>query len=125
MMLDPLPIPKIPSGDDRATIACPVCGDHFEPSGRRKFCSDTCRRRAWKRQHRKSQLQVPLPTPGQPRKPISIYECDDCGNRSLGDQRCADCRTFMRRVGFGGCCPHCDELVAVTDLFDGEVVHQG
>ena len=30
----------------------------------------------------------------------------------------ADCSTWMSRVGIGGCCPHCDEPVAVAELVD-------
>jgi hypothetical protein len=27
----------------------------------------------------------------------------------------------MRKVGLGGACPHCDEPVAVTELFDQDL----
>jgi hypothetical protein len=33
-----------------------------------------------------------------------------------------DCTTFMRKVGIGGSCPHCDEPVAVAELVGEEVV---
>jgi len=39
-----------PSGDDAATIpderilVCPVCQRRFTPAGRRRFCSDACRK---------------------------------------------------------------------------------
>jgi hypothetical protein len=52
---------------------------------------------------------------------LTVYECDGCGARALGRQRCTDCSTFMRRVGFGGACPLCDEPVAVADLIGPEV----
>jgi hypothetical protein len=52
----------------------------------------------------------------QHRRTITVYECDGCGTRTLGEQYCAQCRTFMRRVGVGGYCPSCDEPVAVSDL---------
>ncbi len=35
--------------DDTATTACPVCGNAFEPEGRRRFCSTGCRQKAWRR----------------------------------------------------------------------------
>jgi hypothetical protein len=47
-----------------------------------------------------------------------VYECAACGTRALGDQRCADCATFMRKIGIGANCPSCFEPVAVTDLLD-------
>ena len=37
-------------------------------------------------------------------------------HRYLGTQRCEDCNTWCRRLGPGGPCPHCDDLVAVQDL---------
>ena len=46
----------------------------------------------------------------------AVYECPDCGERQAGTRRCPDCNLFMRRVGPGGSCPHCDEPVLVTDL---------
>ena len=36
--------------------------------------------------------------------------------RYLGTQRCQDCNTWCRRLGAGGTCPHCDDIVAVKDL---------
>src|SRR5664280_2258202 len=45
-----------------------------------------------------------------------------CGERQLGEQRCETCRTFTRRIGVGGPCPHCDEPVAVTDLLAQAVI---
>lgn len=111
-----------PWGDDGATITCPVCQSFFAPSGRKRFCSDACRRLAWKRQHQAAPVPVVVPPPGQPRRPLTVYECATCGIRAVGEQRCADCGTFMIRVGLGGHCPACDEPVAVADLIAGEVM---
>ena len=47
-----------------------------------------------------------------------VYQCPSCDNRYLGDQYCADCGRFCRRIGAGGLCPACDEPVAITDLLD-------
>ena len=46
-----------------------------------------------------------------------IYECNDCGERSI-DRRCPDCNLFSRRLGTGGNCPNCDEPVLVEELFN-------
>ena len=54
--------------------------------------------------------------PTQPAKIDTVYECPQCQARYLGSQRCEDCNTWCRRLGPGGPCPHCDDLVAVTDL---------
>jgi hypothetical protein len=95
-----------PVRDDTATTACPACGAAFAPESRQRYCSTTCRQRAWRRRRE-------APTPPVPAKPTTVYECDSCAARALGEQYCVECRTFMRRVGAGGPCPHCDELVAL------------
>lgn len=103
--------------DDRNDPAarCPVCGQPFTPSGRRRWCSDACRQAAWRRRHR-----APGPAAALPSLPASkdatIYQCPDCDERYIGQQYCHDCATFCRRIGPGGTCPHCDEPVSVNDL---------
>ncbi len=32
---------------------------------------------------------------------LTVYECDACGARSLGDQRCGECSTWMPKLGVG------------------------
>lgn len=99
--------------DDTATMTCGVCGQPFPPSGRRRWCSTECRQTAWRRQH-----SAPVAPP--PTKPTTVYECNECGARYLGDQRCDDCNTWCRRIGPGGPCPHCDELVALDDIITAD-----
>lgn len=104
--------PSSPLRDDSVTIACARCGQPFVPSGRRRFCSAACRQALWRQRQ-------PIPRPSIPvRAPqlMTVYECPSCDARFLGEQRCADCGVFCRRVGPGGSCPHCDEPVALTDL---------
>jgi len=55
------------------------------------------------------------------RVPLTVYECADCGSRAIGGQRCADCSTFMRRIGIGGACPCCDEAITIAELTGLEV----
>jgi endogenous inhibitor of DNA gyrase (YacG/DUF329 family) len=98
-----------------AAVACPVCQSPIALSGNRRYCSKACRDTAWRRRHQALPAPAAVP-PGVPRRPITVYECEACGTRSLGAQRCEDCGSFMRRVGYGGACPHCGDLVAVTDL---------
>jgi len=107
----------IPLGDDRGTILCPVCAASFTPTGRQLFCSSACRHTAWRRAHQAPQMPIVVPR-GTPRRPLTVYECDACGERVVGEQYCERCQTFMRRVGLGGPCPHCDEPVAVIDLIE-------
>lgn len=97
--------------DDDATTGCAVCATSFTKRGRQRFCSDTCRQTAWRRT--RAAPITPTVT-----KTHTVYECDSCGSRLLGEQRCQDCGTFARRIGPGGPCPHCDEPVAINDLFN-------
>ena len=106
-----------PSRDDGVTMACLLCGDAFVRVGRQRFCSDACRATAWRRRHARPVVAVPTAT----RRSMTVYACDGCGVRAVGEQRCDDCSTFMRRVGPGGTCPHCDEPVTVAELLGQEV----
>ena len=101
-----------PSRNVGVTIPCPVCEQVFTPVGRQRVCSAACRQAAWRRRHLTSQASIPSRTP----RATTVYECPSCDSRYLGQQRCADCGVFCRRVGPGGLCPHCDEPVALTDL---------
>ncbi len=102
-----------PVRDDTATVPCPACGQPFTSQGRARYCSTVCRQAAWRRRHA---------APAQPvvAKPDTVYACPSCDIRYLGEQYCPDCRTFCQRIGPGGCCPNCDEPVAVTDLLGPE-----
>jgi predicted nucleic acid-binding Zn ribbon protein len=113
---------NLPSRHDAVTITCPVCQHPFTPGGRRRFCSDACRAAAYRRRRDNGHTPVSVPA-ARPRRPITVYECDHCGARALGQQRCDDCSTFMRRVGIGGSCTHCDEPIAITELLDQEVTN--
>jgi hypothetical protein len=101
-----------PLRDDSVTLECPLCGQPFCPSGRRRYCSPACRQAAWRRRHPPALPAVPPRAP----RPATVYECAGCGTRFLGQQRCPDCQQFCRRIGPGGLCPHGDEPVAVADL---------
>ncbi len=45
----------------------------------------------------------------------SVYECPDCGEQTT-DRRCPDCHLFTRRLGPGGHCPSCDDIVLISDI---------
>ena len=105
--------------NDDLTLACMVCGRAFPRSGRRLFCSGTCRQTAWRRRH-------PTPLPSVPLRTLrhrTVYQCQECDNRYLGEQYCSECGRFCRRVGVGGLCPACDEPVAVSDLLPEYAEH--
>lgn len=112
-LLPSRPVP--PPRDDPGTMTCSVCHRGFTPVGRQRYCSTPCRKTAFRRRHQQAGPAVTVPT-ARTRREITVYECPDCGERLLGEQRCPDCHTFARRVGVGGSCPHCDAPVAVSDL---------
>ncbi|MGH3657860.1 MAG: hypothetical protein ACRDUA_14485 [Micromonosporaceae bacterium] len=113
--------PPTPSRDDPATMTCPVCQTYFTPNGRQQYCGTPCRKTAFRRRHQTPPTTTVVVPAARPRRPITIYECPNCGDRLLGEQRCHQCNAFTRRVGIGGPCPHCDEPVALADLLDQEV----
>ena len=113
--------PEAPSRGGSAAATCPVCQVSFVPAPNKLYCGKPCRDTAWRRRHQVAAVPIVVP-PHRPRRPFTVYECEACGTRSVGDQRCEDCGSFMRRIGLGGRCPHCDEAVAVADLLDEEVV---
>ena len=45
-----------------------------------------------------------------------VYECPDCEERYVGERRCPECNLWCRRVGRGGHCPSCDEIVTLEEL---------
>lgn len=101
------------------TMACPVCGAPFTPAGRQRFCSDACRAAAHRRRRATARPVISIPEAAG-RVPMTVYECDACGARAVGQQRCGECSTFMRRVGIGGACPNCDEVISVAELTRSE-----
>ncbi len=112
--------PEASSSDDVVTMSCPVCQHPFAPVGRQRYCSHACRDTAYRR--RRHARVPPTAAVGPTRsRPITVYECDGCGTRAVVEQRCDACRTVMRRVGIGGCCPSCERPVALAELLGTEV----
>ncbi|KJF18785.1 MULTISPECIES: hypothetical protein [Acidithrix] len=106
---------KIPLGNAMATPVCHYCGNAITGTKPRIYCSDRCRVNAWKLRNRNKVPIAKLPK-GNKRKDCTVYECPQCETRYLGVQRCDDCGLFCKKVGTGGLCPSCDEVVAFIDL---------
>ena len=123
---------ETPRRDDRTTtvsstepgqplpqLLCPVCWTPFTKIGRQRYCTQTCRKTAWKRRHATPvEVTEPVVPQGIRRRDITIYACPTCETRYHGEQWCHDCNQPCTRVGLGGLCPHCSEPVAISDLLD-------
>jgi len=123
---------ETPRCDDRATtvsstepgqrlphLLCPVCWIPFTKVGRQLYCTQTCRKTAWKRRNATPvKVTEPVVPQGIRRRDVTIYECPTCNTRFHGEQWCHDCNQPCTRVGLGGLCPHCDQPVAISDLID-------
>jgi predicted nucleic acid-binding Zn ribbon protein len=111
---------EAPSRNDGVTTGrnCAACGRPFEPSGRRRHCSDACRQKAWRRRHFVEVPQVPVPPKGR-KKEMTVYECDGCGAGELGTQRCELCNTWMHAIGVCNYCPCCSEPIPIKELMGG------
>ncbi len=96
--------------------ACLACGKPM-PTGRlRRYCDDRCRQTGWRRRNQSAEPPAPMAAPGSRQRNSTVYACPECDGRYLGEQRCPDCNTFCTRLGLGGICPCCDELVVVAEL---------
>ena len=107
--------PDSPSRYDSATTSYPACGVAFVAAGRQLWCSNACRSAGYRRRRKLATPPVVLLV-SPPRRSFTVYQCDSCDIRHLGQQRCDSCGSFMRRLGYGGLCPCCDEPVAATEL---------
>lgn len=106
-----------PGTSPRDTATCPACGQPFTRAGRRIWCSDACKQAAWRRRHPPA-APPDLPPPRH-RRDHTIYQCDHCGQRQAGRQWCDDCAKPCRRIGPGGDCPACGEVITLNDLIPG------
>jgi ribosomal protein L32 len=116
---------RYPSTSSAAvTRSCPVCGG-TPPSSRSVYCKPACKQLAYRLRH-----QPPLTVdPVILRKQLqlqkllvahTVYECSSCGERFLGERRCADCHLYGRSVGLGGSCPDCETVILLADLLELE-----
>ena len=113
-----------PSGDVSVTApGCDACGQPL-PAGRsRRFCSPACRQAAFRRRHQSVAAQTPL-QPRRSRLQGTIYQCPDCETRYLAEQWCPDCSRPCQRLGAGGTCPCCEEMITVEELTEDTVASQ-
>ena len=100
---------------------CPVCNDTFPIDGRGIYCEPKCRQRAYRhRLHQANRLTLTDLAAELRREhrliAQTVYECPSCQERFLGERRCGDCNQWSRKVGLGGQCSGCDDLMTVSEL---------
>jgi hypothetical protein len=105
---------------------CPMCGRGFPSEGRGLYCGPTCRQRAYRPRHHQAKrpTQTHLAdTLRRERRLIAqtVYECPSCHERFLGQRRCGDCNLMCRKVGLGGECSGCAEILTITDLLGADL----
>jgi len=107
----------VPHTSTTVTTPCPVCAQAFTPIRRQRYCTPACRQAAWRARHPVPTPVVVLP-PATRRRDITVYQCNGCGTRRLGQQWCPDCTQPAVRVDIGALCPHCDEPITISDITD-------
>ena len=100
---------------------CPVCTRTFPIDGRGTYCTPKCRQRAYRLRHRQTSRLTVIDLAATLRREQrliaqTVYECASCQDRFLGSRRCDDCNLWCRKVGLGGQCSGCDDILTVTDL---------
>ena len=123
-----------PMGDDtrddsRPLATCLACGGQFHPLGRARFCQPSCRQNAYRLRHcqvDRTTLTAVTQRLRQQHRLVhqTIYECPACQTRLLGQRRCSDCNLMCRKLGVGGECHGCGELMTLADLL-GLDLHGG
>ncbi len=107
-----------PRRDGNVTAACRHCGAAL-PAGRaRQYCSPACRQAGYRRRASAARPAPPPLPPGRSRTSAGACQCPSCGDRLAGERRCPGCHLFARRVGDGGSCPGCGEILTITELLD-------
>ena len=46
----------------------------------------------------------------------TVYECSSCQERLLGERRCDACNLWCRKLGLGGRCSGCDDVLTLSEL---------
>ena len=102
------------------TASCVACAGPL-PSGRaRQYCSPACRQDAYRRRHQPARPSAQLPA-RRSRRDGTVYACGSCESRYLGEQWCPDCNRPCQRLGAGGTCPNCEEVILSEELTGDQV----
>lgn len=96
-------------------------------SSRARYCSAACRQRSFRLRHVKLAVIDERRLRAELRRRDSlvahtVYECNVCGDRLVGERRCAQDNLYCRALGLGGHCSACDEPILLADLLQLEVM---
>jgi hypothetical protein len=111
----------------RSRAICPVCGSAFQPVGRGRFCKPRCRQTAYRLRHRQVDRATLANIAERLRREQrliaqTVYACASCQERVLGERRCSSCNLWCRKVGIGGECSGCSDVVTITELLGMELL---
>jgi len=101
---------------------CPTCQQPFTATGRQAYFTNACRQIAYRRRHRKDRPDQPAAPAGRSLREHTIYLCQQCDTRYLATQWCPDCNRPCHRLGPGGECGSCGELLTVDELLAGNLM---
>ena len=109
------------------TPSCALCSRPLL-SSRARYCSPAHRQQAFRLRHVQLAAVDERQLRGELRRrgalvAHTVYECSVCGERQVGDRRCAQDNVFCRALGLGGRCAECDEPTLLAELLDLEVMH--
>jgi hypothetical protein len=112
-----------PSHTGSSSSTCLVCGVPLS-APQQRYCTRACQQHAYRLRHqRPTRLDLSLLRAELGRQQSllhhTVYECPTCGTCAIGEQRCAECNIFTRRIGLGGSCPECDAVILLTELIGG------
>lgn len=111
---------RYPSSPDHIRRCANADCTNLLDSARSAYCSPACKQRCYRARHASPRLaKVGTHAPERirtDRVAHSVYECSSCSERFVGVRRCPDCQLFMRNVGVGGACAHCDEPLLLIEL---------
>lgn len=113
-------MPDTPWRDADVTATCLACGGPRPTGHGRAYCSDACRQAGYRRRHAPEVPERVLPRPVS-RTATGVYECPGCGERLAGRRRCDDCNLYARRLGTGGACHACGEILTIEELVEAPI----
>jgi hypothetical protein len=112
------------TGSGASLRRCLACGTLFEGRGRALYHSRACQQQAYRLRRGRGREPLLAAWAGELREQQAlveqtVYQCVRCEERYLGERRCPTCNLMCRKLGLGGRCAHCDELMLVIELLGG------